>query len=442
MSESAGSSNAYNPASAQQWKSFKKGSYGPTFSVDRSVPAVASPITASSSSSSITWPLNGIAHETKPSPVDVSVDAGSSVGSKRRRVLPEEDIRIIAETSAKISALLAGDQLVTLYPEVDEPFVDADDALKRLLPYHIYQQPKEDLDYVAQATRRSKGKGKAKEESDLREEIVETKFAIQCFKRRKALEERFRRARIKSGKRKAPDDIAYMTAQAMLEQERTENALLNQGLRTSRSELETIEREKRMQSLQSRSASNPGQSHTKAQSTQYIHHYRPYPYPYTSTYTQPYTQQYGASPAAAVPAPVYSPAPPQPSAAPTTSAQTAGTPSASTTVSSSVPVQVQLPVSSLPDLARIGITPVPASSVVPGQPPPAAILQSYVGGLVYLDVNVSLLQPAQMSGLTVLLHTIINRGQAVQSASTPATPVEGAQPAVVAATDGGASSGQ
>ncbi|KZT28964.1 hypothetical protein NEOLEDRAFT_1128450 [Neolentinus lepideus HHB14362 ss-1] len=438
MAESAGSSYAYNSANTQQWKSFKNGSYGPTFFVGRPSPAVASPITASTSSSSVTWPLNANANEVKPASASVAVNGSNGTGSTSRSVLPEEETRIITETSAKISASLAGDQLVTLFPEVDEPFVDAEDIVRRLLPYHVYQQPKEDLEYVAKAAKWRKGKGKVTEVSALREEIAETRFAIQCFKRRKALEDRFRRTKIKSGKRKAPDDLAYLSAQAMLEQERTENALLNHELRHSRSELEKIQRERRLQSLPPRTSYYPSQTQTSSQTTPYIHQYRPYPYTYTPTYAQPYTQQYGTPPPASIPAPVYSPAPPAPaSAAP---AQSADTPTSNT--SSSGPVPVQLPVSSLPDLQRIGIFPVPAHSVVAGQPSPAAILKNYGGGMVHLDVNVGLLQPAQMSGLAMLLNTLMTRGQSAQAASSPATLAEGAAPVLATAADGGGPSGQ
>ena len=99
-----------------------------------------------------------------------------------------------------------------MYPDVDRPFSDISDVISRLLPYHVFHLPKEDL---ALLTTIGKGKGKATED-DLRVEIageftlqflryhsddvIETKFAVECFKRREALRERFRNVKIQSGK--------------------------------------------------------------------------------------------------------------------------------------------------------------------------------------------------------------------------------------------------
>jgi hypothetical protein len=40
---------------------------------------------------------------------------------------------------------LAQDRAAVLHPDVDSPFVDELDVINRLLPYHILQQPKDDL---------------------------------------------------------------------------------------------------------------------------------------------------------------------------------------------------------------------------------------------------------------------------------------------------------
>jgi len=53
-----------------------------------------------------------------------------------------------------------------LNPDVDTPFQDAEDVVKRLLPYHVFQQPKEDLEMVTFG----KGKGRAVD-YDLKTEI-------------------------------------------------------------------------------------------------------------------------------------------------------------------------------------------------------------------------------------------------------------------------------
>lgn len=50
----------------------------------------------------------------------------------------------------------------TLLPDIDSPFESAEDAVNRLLPYHIFQHPKEDT---------GKGKRKATEADLLKEEI-------------------------------------------------------------------------------------------------------------------------------------------------------------------------------------------------------------------------------------------------------------------------------
>ena len=57
---------------------------------------------------------------------------------------------------------------MALQPDTETPFVDAEDAVRRLLPYHIFQHSKEDL-YTLTGR---KGKRKATEEDLLREEIA------------------------------------------------------------------------------------------------------------------------------------------------------------------------------------------------------------------------------------------------------------------------------
>lgn len=61
-----------------------------------------------------------------------------------------------------------------LYPDVDTPFADTIDVLNRLLPYHVFQQPQEDLGdigrYLGKESKR-KGKGKAMD-GDMRDDII------------------------------------------------------------------------------------------------------------------------------------------------------------------------------------------------------------------------------------------------------------------------------
>ena len=68
--------------------------------------------------------------------------------------------------SCRITTRLVNDQSMALRPDVDSPFVDQLDVIRRLLPYHLFQHPKEDLDAI------TTGKGKEKAvEQDWREEI-------------------------------------------------------------------------------------------------------------------------------------------------------------------------------------------------------------------------------------------------------------------------------
>ena len=88
---------------------------------------------------------------------------------------------------------------------------------------------------------------------------------------------------------------------------------------------------------------------------------------------------------------------------------------------------MQLPVASLPALHALGIVPVPATSLPPeGQPQPAAVLRGCTanGAILSLEINVSLLQSAQMGGLAMMLNSLVTRSNAsATSTSTPA-PVE------------------
>lgn len=69
----------------------------------------------------------------------------------------------------RFSARLAQDHIAVLQPDVDTPFIDHTDAVRRLLPFHIYQQPHEDLELL----KRHKGKQKITND-DLKEELEGT----------------------------------------------------------------------------------------------------------------------------------------------------------------------------------------------------------------------------------------------------------------------------
>ncbi|KAH9030357.1 hypothetical protein EDB85DRAFT_2246450 [Lactarius pseudohatsudake] len=87
-------------------------------------------------------------------------------------------------------------------------------------------------------------------------------------------------------------------------------------------------------------------------------------------------------------------------------ASTVSSPARMPNVSSAIPVQ--LPVSSLPTLYALGIVPVPMQSVSVDAPTPAVLRGTSANGVMLnLEINVSLLQPAQMSGLALMLNSIM-----------------------------------
>ncbi|RXW25624.1 hypothetical protein EST38_g267 [Candolleomyces aberdarensis] len=306
-----------------------------------------------------------------------------------------EELEIISQTAARFASRLAQDQAAVLNPDVDTPFQDQLDVVNRLLPYHIFQQPKEDLDSVIYG----KGKGKAVD-YDLGTEIAETKFALECHKRLEKIRTRWRNIKIREGQRASPDTQAYVLAQAVLEADRGETSLLSTELRTARAELERIQREQRASANAARvsqfSATPTTPTTTTPTQTQY---YRAYPYTYAQPYGNPSanatTLTFPATPVATTP--TYSAY--QPSGA----------------------IPVQLPVASLPALHALGIVPVPATSLPPeGQPQPPAILRgsSANGTMLTLEINVSLLQSAQMHGLAVILNSLVARNAALANANS------------------------
>ncbi|KAI9060278.1 hypothetical protein FKP32DRAFT_1578304 [Trametes sanguinea] len=393
-----------------------------------------------------------------------AVRARASAWSRKRGRTIEEEAAMV-QTAARVASRLAEDQRAALFPDVDTPFVDQVDVVKRLLPYHIFQQPKEDLDAVLQSGSLNpsrKGKRKATEEDLLREEIADTRFAIHCWKRRRALEKRFRKARIESGKRASPDDQAYVLAQVLFEVERADTAALQQELRAARQELDKIEREKRAAAppppapapataasrptmnirtanyYNPTAASTPSQTPTTATAT-FMPPYRPYSYSYsqypTTQYTYnphaynatPYgstTSPYGATSHATTAAstPTYTPPASAVSTAASTSAASAQVQQAQAQPSSAsnTAVPVQLPVSSLPALNALGIVPVAASAVPTTGQPPQAVIKSTNGSTLNLEINLSLLQAAQMSGLALILNALTSRGVNVDGSASAA----------------------
>lgn len=208
--------------------------------------------------------------------------------------------------------------------------------------------------------------------------------------------------------RTSPDGQVYALLNGILEVERTETAVVSSALRTARNELDAVQREKRL-------ASQP--TVTTFRSTYYpqgqSQHYRPYAY----AYTQPYTH----SAPGATTSTLYST-----QAASSSTVASAGTapPNAANYTPSGVPIPVQLPVTSLAALHALGIVPVPIASLPPpDQPQPAAVLKGSTsnGTMLSLDINVSLLQSSQMSGLALLLNSLMSRGASSGQSSAAAT---------------------
>jgi len=238
----------------------------------------------------------------------------------------------------------------------------------------VFQHPNKDLDTIAKG---DKGKRKAINQV-LVDEITETKFALECVKRKRKLEERFKRTRLKSGTRSSPNNQAYVLAHAVLESDRIATGSLSNELRNARAEKDRLDREKRVASM-----------HPRPLTLSQPHYFRSHPYAYTQPYSVPPSQQ-------------------------ATSASVSGnvTPAASYQPPPSA-IPFQIPVGSMPALQVLGIIPVSAASLPPAdQPQPLAVLRGSTanGTMLNLEINVPLLQTAQMNGLAMILNSLMSRG--------------------------------
>ncbi|TFK90586.1 hypothetical protein K466DRAFT_543279 [Polyporus arcularius HHB13444] len=408
----------------------------------------------------------GEARPVKEEPRDAKEGVAADLDAVRTRTIAlgkkhgrsDDELEAMVQTAARIAARLAEDQRAALYPDVDNPFTDELDVLNRLLPYHVFQQPKEDLDVLIQygtPLPSRKGKRKATEEDLLREEIADTKFALECWKRKRGLERRLMKARINTGKRASPDDQGYVLAQAVLEAERAETAALSAELKAARAELDKIEREKRaaapppstpapkptptVRTSNASSYYSPSTTSTPTTAT-FMPPYRPpYSYSYSQypstqysynphaygSYTPTTTAPYGSVPQTpATPTTTYNPTAGYATATPTSaaSAQVQQAQASPASAISNAAIPVQLPVNSLPALAALGIVPVAAASVPPaGQPQPPAVIRSTNGSMLSLEINLSLLQSAQMSGLVLILNALTSRGVNVDGSTSAGT---------------------
>ncbi|KAJ3775074.1 hypothetical protein FB446DRAFT_726698 [Lentinula raphanica] len=336
--------------------------------------------------------------------------------SKKEDRAPEDD-EAIAETRARFTSRLATDHAAVLNPDVETPFVDTLDVVNRLLPYHVFSQPQEDLPPLHHDR---KGKTRASEI----EEIAETEFALATHRRRRRLEERFRKARVKSGGETHYNPQTVVLAQSVLDADRAEVAALNAELRAARSEYDRLERQKKASSNPPLSTSISRPSLTTAPTQSAVAngqsaYYRPYPFSFTTSLgTSTPVQATAPTPALTVASSTASSTPQQ------SVSSSAATPP-TYPISSAIPVQ--LPVTYMPALQRLGIAPVIAGSVSAGQPQPPAILRgsSSNGTILNLEINVGMLQPSQMSGLAVILNSLMSRSSSNNTSSTLVTPSNG-----------------
>ncbi|KAI5121560.1 hypothetical protein M0805_000741 [Coniferiporia weirii] len=374
---------------------------------------------------------------------NVQIDTPSlrAQGTRKRRKLNKEEDELRNEIAAGVAANLEMDQTLTLYPDADTPFEDEIDVVRRLLPYHIYQHPQHDLDEV----RGLKGKSKATEIDLLQEEVKETRFALECYRRFSVLKRRMRRARMKPGQHLSPHGQVIALERLVLEADHTVTSALEQELSSARSELDKVLRAQRAAkassnrmvttSVQPSTAPLYGYStptFSASSTPNFSNYYGSYTYPYGQsflpgvTYTPP--MKYSAS---SIPGASSFQASnvlrPQPAYAPTPTTSSSAEPGSSSTPSvvrpPPVAIPLQLPVSSLPALQSLGILPVPKASLPPPtESQPAAVLlgSSNNGNMLSLEINAALLQAPQMSGLAILLSSLVKMSGGTTTGGSPA----------------------
>ncbi|KAH8118987.1 hypothetical protein DFH11DRAFT_1562329 [Phellopilus nigrolimitatus] len=387
----------------------------------QSTATAPTPIAAASTSPRNATPVAPV-HVPVHAPAQASTHAPTRTkNTRKRRRLNNEEEEMKMETATSVATNLELDQILTSFPDADSPFEDEIDVVKRLLPYHIYQHPRHDLDEA----RGLKGKSKAIESDLLKKEVEESKFSLESHKRLRSLEQRLKRARLKPGEHPIPDSQAIVLERLVLESDHAVTSALEQELSSSRSELDRNLRAQRSAKASSNSkpstappAPTPYYGYNtptfSASSTpNFQSYYSSYTYPYGQafvpgvTYTPPASTKYPSS--SSIPGASSFQANTVPHAQSTYSSTTATT-SASTTRPTPVAIPLQLPVTSLPALQSLGILPVPKASLPSAnEPQPAAVLlgSSNNGSMLSLEINAALLQAPQMSGLAILLSSLV-----------------------------------
>ncbi|KDQ13189.1 hypothetical protein BOTBODRAFT_33802 [Botryobasidium botryosum FD-172 SS1] len=348
--------------------------------------------------------------------------------TKRRRTEEEDALR--DATASRVKAALAADHYSVLYPDTQTPFRDAADVVNRLLPYHVFQHPAEELDFSASGG--SSCKGKEREPGIVRE-VEETTFALECFQRRQALQDRFREIRTREAQRSSPIEQIYFLTTNILETERVANSQLSAELRNLRAEHEKIERQKRLTAAAAArpappppittnpysnpallSSSHPGAPRQPASTSVFRPYHHPYAYSYSSTPSTPYAST-PATPYASTPTTPYASIAPTPTSS--SFPLSPNVPSASSTAPVA-PIPIQIPASALSALHAIGITPVhaPPPNAPPLNPPPTAMLLGSTadGRMLNLTINLAALAMNQMNGLATILNGVVSNPDAPQ----------------------------
>ncbi|EJU04463.1 hypothetical protein DACRYDRAFT_114784 [Dacryopinax primogenitus] len=433
--------------------------------------------------------------------------------TRRKRIAREEDALLMREAAHRVAQSILADQLIVTYPDYKTPFRDSADVVQRLLPYHIFQQPDDDL----LPTRKRNKRGKEIEVTARKfpqQNIDNFKTLIGQLKRRRSLQQRFHSMRTKDAKRESHPEQLYQIQYLLAEDDRRYNALLNAEIRNTRDQLAQMEkdaREKEKEQAETRKAyqaysaqisaqvstsaqlpaSNPppnpyaaytaaaGTTVTNSGNTQQLVHSADYRTAYMQ-YAQAWAAWAQAQAAqhrtgttstphpAATPAYLYAAATPPPaSSAPLATASVgsqsppvtsmSGTPTAAKAVFSSVetiqprpllaaattsaatpatfpasvtrsvpthPIPLQIPLSVVPAFESLGIRLVPITETASmTDSPPAGIL---VGSrendqLLDITINLSLLDPTQLSGLAAVLNLLKTSGVSLQATTTTTT---------------------
>lgn len=108
-------------------------------------------------------------HRRRPPVVPLTPDeeaAAARVSARYVTPCPVTVKTIQSKISYRVASRLTADHISALFPDVDSPFRDMEDIVDRLLPYHVFQHPEEDL------LKAGKGKRKATETEILRSEVA------------------------------------------------------------------------------------------------------------------------------------------------------------------------------------------------------------------------------------------------------------------------------